>query len=393
MQKERFNISWFATKLLEPVYQRILLGLILAVLLVAGLHPFKFFPKNWLSWITPRGVLFHGYGEILGSAGLALENHPPSETAAPEMTLELWVTSLNQDPDVKDLLSFYVSRAREPFAVEEWDKKLVVGGIFRDTHGHRKFQRIGIDNAFVTGARRFVTLTSGSEGSKIYLEGALQKDFPGLTLERENFDGTLLLGQTASARQEWRGVIFGLAFYPKQLTTGEVAANFADWRSGDLKAVQNRTPQLAIYPFDERGGAIVHNRGSVGTDLTIPKRLRAVDPIILEVPSRSDFTDFSDVTINVLGFIPFGCLLAVYLRTTRSAKTWKAILATVLAGLLISLFIELLQVLLPSRDSSLLDVINNTLGSAIGATLGLALLPACRKLAREHSIPAPTGTG
>jgi hypothetical protein len=360
-------------------------------LLVAGLQPFKFFPKNWFSWIDGRGALLHGYSEILGSSPLALRNNGVSDSSIAGMTLELWLTSLNQDPGVKDVLSFYVSRAREPFAIEESEKKLIIGGIFRDVHGRRRFQHVGIDNALTTGARRFVTLTSGPEGTKIYMEGALQGDFPGLRLERENFDGTLLLGQTASARQDWRGAIFGLAFYPKQLTAEEVAANFAAWRSGDLKEIENRTPESAIYPFDEGAGAIIHNRGSLGGDLTVPKRLRAVDPIVLEIPSRRDLTDVSDIAVNLLGFIPFGWLLAVYLSSTRSGKVWKAILATVLAGLLISLVIELLQVLLPTRDSSLLDVINNTLGTAIGAVLGMALLPEYRRIARESSIQASLG--
>ncbi len=45
------------------------------------------------------------------------------------------------------------------------------------------------------------------------------------------------------------------------------------------------------------------------------------------------------------------------------------------AGLVISLSIELLQVYLPSRDSSLLDLIMNALGSVIGAIVGLTVSP------------------
>ena len=43
--------------------------------------------------------------------------------------------------------------------------------------------------------------------------------------------------------------------------------------------------------------------------------------------------------------------------------------AALLLGAGISLFIELLQVYLPTRDSSLTDVITNVLGTYIGARL------------------------
>lgn len=78
----------------------------------------------------------------------------------------------------------------------------------------------------------------------------------------------------------------------------------------------------------------------------------------------------SDVALNIVGFVPLGGLVMVYLKNRRWADA-SAVVIAVAAGLVISLMIELLQVFLPSRDSSLLDVLNNTLGSGIGAGLGV----------------------
>ncbi len=379
-------------KLLQPRFQRILLALILAALLFAGLHPFNFYPKNQVSWLKDsRGVLFHRYGEILGESPLASQGDTNSAPAEQGVTVELSVASFNEDPYVKDLVSVYVTRDREPFAIDEWERKLIVGGFFRDAQGHRKFSHIGIDDVFATGARRFVTLTSGPEGTKIYLEGVLKLDASGLTLEGENFDGSLLLGQTASARQEWRGAFLELAFYRKQFTPDEVAKSFAAWGRGDIEEAEKRGSGCAIYAFDEGEGEIIHRRGNLGSDLRKPRRLRPLDPIILEVPSRRDFTNWSDVAINILGFIPFGVILVIYIKSTKRWPNLRAIMLAVVCGLLVSLAIELLQVLLPTRDSSLLDLINNTLGTAIGAWLGVVLLPLLRRVVAAGSAGVPAG--
>jgi VanZ family protein len=75
------------------------------------------------------------------------------------------------------------------------------------------------------------------------------------------------------------------------------------------------------------------------------------------------------VSVNIFGFLPFG--FAVY-GWTRKYGDWKDMMAmgaALLLGAGISLFIELLQVYLPTRDSSLTDVITNVLGTYIGARL------------------------
>lgn len=378
---------WLAA-LLDVRWQSFLLLLVLIILLVAGLNPFNFFPKNQVSWlIDAPGVLFHRYGEVVGPSPLMNMGVAGAQGWESGVTVELWVASLNEEPYVKDLLSFYVSRRREPFAVEEWGKRLIIGGIFRDTRGHRKFQHIGIDDAFAHGARRFITFTSGPDGSRIYIDGKLREDVPGLTLEPVNFDGTMLLGQTASARQEWRGAFLGLALYRKEFTADEAAASFNDWQRHDTEACRRRAPEAAIYPFDEAGGKIVHNHGNLGADLTIPKLHRPVDPIILAIPHKQDLEDWSDVVINLLGFIPFGILLVLYFRSRRWPIA-RSFLVTIASGFFLSLFIELLQVFLPSRDSSLLDVINNTLGTAMGAGLAVWMLPYLKRIATTAGRPS-----
>ncbi len=72
---------------------------------------------------------------------------------------------------------------------------------------------------------------------------------------------------------------------------------------------------------------------------------------------------FIDVAGNIAVFLPFGFGLALAWR--------RSIVRVALAGLGLSLVIELLQLVIPSRATDIDDLIFNTLGAALGA-LGAA---------------------
>jgi glycopeptide antibiotics resistance protein len=74
---------------------------------------------------------------------------------------------------------------------------------------------------------------------------------------------------------------------------------------------------------------------------------------------------------NVAVFVPFGAALAVATLLQpgrlRRTKFWPWWLKISLAGLALSLFIEIGQLAIPGRVTDIDDVILNTLGAAIGA--------------------------
>jgi glycopeptide antibiotics resistance protein len=88
-----------------------------------------------------------------------------------------------------------------------------------------------------------------------------------------------------------------------------------------------------------------------------------------------------DVLGNLAVFVPFGAALAIATLPTRAGgrptctfgkRWWLRIAGT---GFLLSLSIELAQLLIPTRATDVDDVILNTLGTAIGALL--VVLCAC----------------
>lgn len=80
-----------------------------------------------------------------------------------------------------------------------------------------------------------------------------------------------------------------------------------------------------------------------------------------------------DVLSNVLGYIPFGFLMVFALFP--QARRWKALVWSVLAGMLLSGGMESLQTYVPSRVSSNVDLWANSLGTLIGGLFALPFKP------------------
>ncbi|WP_292721430.1 VanZ family protein [Microbacterium sp. 13-71-7] len=86
------------------------------------------------------------------------------------------------------------------------------------------------------------------------------------------------------------------------------------------------------------------------------------------VPGDAAYTVF-EFTANIALFVPLGALLAV---GWRRMPAW----AIVAVGCAASTVIELVQLAIPSRYSTLSDVIANTLGTAVGLVVARAILRA-----------------
>lgn len=74
-----------------------------------------------------------------------------------------------------------------------------------------------------------------------------------------------------------------------------------------------------------------------------------------------------DIFINFLAYLPLGFLLVLALQSRLSIK--GALIISALTGFALSLAIEAVQMYLPARTSSTLDVLTNGLGGLIGALI------------------------
>jgi hypothetical protein len=342
-------------------------------ILLAGLWPFNFFPKNRVQWLPQQnGIHFADYGEIYGPEPAPAIERKPSPRS---LSLELWVRGEADYRTFSPILSFDERTRRtwaERFVIAQSLSDLVVEQ-FPDSD--TPSTRLYLDGACHEGKPRFLTVTSGPEGTMLYLDGILERAFPALLLTPDIFSGRVLVGHGTSGQEPWRGDVLGLAFYPRALTAQEVAEHDRAWQNHQTRERVEAGDGGALYLFDEHRGQLIRDLAGRMPDLMIPSRFRVLRPSVLSFPWPLRPSDFEDTAVNILGFLPFGFLLTAYLREMANCDRGRALGMAVVIGGLASLGIELLQVYLPSRDSSLLDLLNNVLGSGLGAWVQLRIRP------------------
>ena len=99
---------------------------------------------------------------------------------------------------------------------------------------------------------------------------------------------------------------------------------------------------------------------------------------------------FRDVVVNISVYIPLG--FAAHFVFRRIRRPLLSLYGPVLLGLLLSTAIELTQLFTPHRDTNLLDVITDVIGSALGVTLAVHFEKIAGPLPRpSRQIPIDRG--
>jgi VanZ family protein len=89
-----------------------------------------------------------------------------------------------------------------------------------------------------------------------------------------------------------------------------------------------------------------------------------------------------DLVLNVVIYTPLGFAAAFTFRRAQSRQIAAA--AAVACGFFLSVSMELLQVYIPGRDSSLTDLATNTIGAASGAAFALYFEATLRRIGRQR---------
>ena len=346
---------------------------VLLTILVAGLWPFNFFPKNQVDWLPDRdGVRFHGQGIITGPVIDQKEWQRLFRERA--ITLEIRLRPELETASSPCIVTLYDGKMPDLFTLRQWRSHLVVWSRPDDPADRKKgmtFQEIGYRDALPKGQDVFLVIASDRSGTAIYVNGGPAKAYPrrSLLAAAPASDARLILGNSPSGEGYWTGDITGLAVYNRALPPEEATRDYEAWLRNDSFAIRQQAGLVALYPFYERQGETIRNAANPDEALTMPDMFRPLQRRTLEPPSpdlRLNQSFFQDVAVNILGFIPAGFFFAALLLKAFPMRRLAVCLAAVLIGTGLSLLIELTQAWLPTRDSSLIDVACNAAGTILG---------------------------
>ena len=344
------------------------------VILIAGLWPFNFRPRNQVTWLDGQNGIHFGRlgtayskGPVYGSQGAIRPGKPVS--------IEL-VVRPGREPhySLPQILTLYAGGNRQFFTIAQWESSLILRADPMGSDLRFGSREISARNVLLKDIPRFITITSKKGNTAIYVDGRRLKrsgDFP--ILPADPFaSGELVLGNSPTGRAPWAGDLLYLAAYDRELSSEEVLRHFHDWiAKGSPTWFPGKGPTL-LYLFDERTGQASRNHSGDRYDISIPATFQVLQKTVLRPPWKEDFFDryfIRDFVINIMGFLPFGFFLAAWLRKGDGLPGRSDLFLTAMMGGGLSLAIELLQIYLPTRTSSLSDVLCNFSGTILGAYL------------------------
>jgi VanZ family protein len=346
-----------------------------AGMLMVGLYPFDYLPFNEVLILKDGGgIRFYGRGEALSTGDTTW---PLAGFSGQPITMELFLKpQRSYDESVPHILSLCDRSGREVFYLGQWKNHMVM----RLLEGGRWFTRvtreIGTLDHLREGQPVSMTFVFGDGGVKVYADGALSEvhggfDLTGAIAQRPI--RSVVFGNSSSGEDPWQGDILGFSVFDRALDHESVRVRY---HKRDSDPGVYSPGEIIRYRFKKQSGGAIRNSAGNVWDLQIPETLNPLRREFLSLPSADNLHQgwfYTDALVNLSGFIPLGFFLAFFLAPRRpSGRLWTMGLA-VSAGFLLSLFIEANQVFLVMRNSSLTDLILNTLGTGMGTLVFLAL--------------------
>lgn len=345
--------------------------IITIAILLAGLWPFQFHPKNDVTWVNEHNGIHFGRRGIAYIPRSVYGPHGPIHPGRP-VSIELAVIPKKKRNDsISRILTLFGDGNRQFFTIAQWKSNLIFRAAPQGNDLHDDYNEMSAGDILIKNIPRFLTITSMNRNVKIYIDGRMVKEnicFPILPADA-SATGKFVLGISPTGNGPWTGEILFLAIYDRELLAKEVLHHFRDWTThGKSTWFPNDTATL-IFPFDERMGITARNQLGNGYDISIPATFHVLNKTIFRLPWHEKNFDrpfIRDVVVNVLGFLLFGFFFAYWLRNDDGLPKKSHIFVITSLGSGISLIIESLQIYIPTRTSSFTDIICNISGTILG---------------------------
>jgi len=304
----------------------------------------------------------------IGYTPSPLNSLKPAPQEKASFTIEIFLKpAMEVKSGVPHILAFIDNSGKESFYLGQWKQSLIVRWFTYDKNGKRWRKEIGVRDALIKGKTQRVTLVSNRTTCDVYVNGELAKSFQDVTLtdDRESIRGySVTLGNSREVKSPWTGSIIALNVYERALGETEIAQGI----SAPAKSTSHEG-LVAAFEMDKNHSTSIPDFSGNKNTLEVPERVTLTNSVLAwpDWRNQKDSSPAGDIAVNILGFVPFGFLLAFWREQVNGSRRWRSFLLAVVIGALISLVIEVTQAFIPARDSSMVDVICNTGGAVLGA--------------------------
>lgn len=283
------------------------------------------------------------------------------------------VVAVNPDPAATRGFQF-ISTITGDQAVNQWllgqwhDRLLVMTG---DDYDHSEREpRLTTTIDDTADSYLLLAIRLDQSGAALYLNGErVSSQAVGLSLPSDSSGLRVVLGNDPDGRHPWSGSIAGFALYEVAMDSVELEKLWRLWSEQQQFSGLPMAGAVIFYDFLNTEDGVILDGSVNGYHLQIP------DDRVFIAPRFADFelssTSTTDLLVNLLGFIPFGYLLSLWLSDRRSKRI--NLLVVCLYSALLSASIEFSQAWIPTRDSSLLDFLLNVSGALAGAGLRVVI--------------------
>ena len=287
------------------------------------------------------------------------------------LTIEMAATpASSQKSGFSPILVMNDGADRRQLAIWQYGPSLIVMNGDDYDNGRRQPRVVG-RNAFAPRQTRYLTVTSGDQGTRLYIDGILA-DAKGdwkLSLPVEGNPLRLVLGHSVYGKHGWRGDIQGVAISGEALSAEVVKRRYDLWAADRTFDFLKQAPTKLLFTFNRKTDAGFVDESGGNQTLEIPDRMTALKKTVLAPAWRHlhwSRAVAADVVVNVVGFMPLGIVFYGLLQGFSGPIVRHKHLLAVILCMLLSLGIELAQAWVPTRSSSLLDLILNTFGAWLG---------------------------
>ena len=203
-----------------------------------------------------------------------------SEGGEPSGSIEVWLKP-RRIWDNATFLSFYTAGHPYQFSLRQFDGGLELRAEIQNDPHPAKNAIVYLKNTFRRSGPVFLTITSGINGTLIYVDGAQAEAARNLQISVRDLTGRIVVGDSPGQSDSWSGELRGLAIYRGELTPGQVLRHYQTWTDEGRPETRADERNLALYLLSDRTGRIVHDGAGSGVNLYIPEKYTVLDQIFL----------------------------------------------------------------------------------------------------------------